>query len=331
VSSEQRTKSNGLLLLKKNPGLTSFESLNIVKKALSTRKVGHTGTLDKFASGILLVLVGQAGKLASLFSYCKKEYEGRIRFGIETDTLDPEGKIIREAEIPSREAVEAVLKDFRGEILQAPPAYSAIHIDGVRAHELTRQGKTPEMKKRTVSIYELELLSWEPPFACIRVCCSAGTYIRSLARDIALAAGSCAHLDTLVRTRIGGFSLSEAFDPEIVESGSEIAQAVVSSLRPITPDIFTALELPYVYISEEQVRAVGHGQDLQGNVLGILVKGLPQASAAGLFGHINGKEELAAVLERKDGKWCYGHVFADVAFSKRISHGGTEARREKEK
>jgi tRNA pseudouridine55 synthase len=301
--------SNGLLLLSKSPGLTSYESLNIIKKAFSTGKVGHTGTLDKFASGLLLALVGQAGKLASLFSYCKKEYEGSIRFGIETDTLDPEGKIIREAGTPSREAVEAVLNDFRGEILQAPPAYSAIHIDGMRAHELSRQGKTPEMKKRPVSIYELELVSWEPPFAEIRVCCSAGTYIRSLARDIALAAGSCAHLAALVRTSIGMFSLSEAFAPDTVKSDSETAQAVAGALRPITPGLFSALELPYAHINEEQVRAVGHGQNLQGNILETLVKALPQARAAGLFGQQNGKEELIAVLELKNDRWCYGHVF----------------------
>jgi tRNA pseudouridine55 synthase len=262
--------------------------------------------LDKFASGLLLVLVGQAGKLASLFSYCKKEYEGRIRFGIETDTLDPEGKIIREAEIPSRETVEAVLNKFRGEILQSPPAYSAIHIDGVRAHELSRQGKAPEMKERPVSIYELELVSWEPPFACIRVCCSAGTYIRSLARDIALAAGSCAHLAALVRTRIGTFSLSEAFDPGTV-SDSETAQAVAGALRPITPEIFAALELPYVYINEEQVKPLIHGQSLTGPVLRDIVNNLTAAPAAGLFDEEN---RLTAVLEQRNGSWHYGHVFA---------------------
>jgi tRNA pseudouridine55 synthase len=344
MSNEQREMSNGLLLLKKSPGFTSFESLTIIKKALSTGKVGHTGTLDKFASGLLLVLVGQAGKLASLFSFCEKEYEGRIRFGIQTDTLDPEGKIIREADIPSREQVEAVLPGFRGEILQSPPAYSAIHIDGVRAHELTRQGKTPEMKKRPVFIYKLDLVSWEPPFASVRVCCSAGTYIRSLARDIAEAAGSCAHLDALVRTRIGAFQLSDAFDPGIVTNKpqpeshiedvsaiktadtftigdiktspiSDLREAVSGALRPITPDIFTVLDLPHICINEEQKRAVLHGQNLQGNVLGTLVKSLPLAHAAGLFAQVNGKEELISVLEQKDGAWHYGHVFTVVQYS----------------
>ena len=201
---------NGLLLFNKEPGLTSFASLKVVKKAFSTGKVGHTGTLDKFASGLLLVLVGRAVKLASSFVGLPKEYTGTILFGTETDTLDPEGAVIARGELPSREQVEAVLAEFRGEFLQEPPAYSALHIGGRRAHELAREGKIPEMKKRPVKIFELELLSWTPPEAKIHVRCSAGTYIRSLARDIALAAGSRAHLSALNRSAVGTFRLEDA-------------------------------------------------------------------------------------------------------------------------
>ena len=295
----------GLLLLRKAPGLTSFDSLNIIKKALSTGKVGHTGTLDKFASGLLLVLIGQAGKLCPWFSSCDKEYSGLIRFGIETDTLDPEGKIIAEAEIPSRKTVEEVLPGFRGNILQAPPAYSAIHVGGKRAHELSRQGRAPEMEKRPVTIKELELVSWDPPFAGIRVCCTAGTYIRSLARDIALAAGSRAHLSNLVRNRIGGFHLSQAFDPEMSICG------VAEAIKPIDPEVFNALGLPYVYASQEQIQKIIHGQSLNELVCNGLVKDLATAPTVGVFGREKGKETLVAVLEQKNGKWSYGHVFAD--------------------
>ncbi|GHV81470.1 hypothetical protein AGMMS49991_00280 [Spirochaetia bacterium] len=203
---------SGLVLLDKKPGLTSFQALNQVKKAFSTPKVGHTGTLDKFASGLLLVLVGRAVKLAPWFNGCDKRYEGTIRFGAETDTLDPEGAVIAEEAPPGREALEAVLEQFRGDILQAPPAYSAVHIDGARAHELARSGVDVEMKKRPVSVYALELVSYQPPEAQIRVHCSKGTYIRSLARDIALAAGSRAHLTALKRTQIAGFHLADAVD-----------------------------------------------------------------------------------------------------------------------
>ena len=203
---------NGLLLLNKKPGLTSFESLNVVKKAFSTGKVGHTGTLDKFASGLLLVLVGRAVKLNSMFVGLNKEYTGTISFGVETDTLDPEGAVIAEGDIPSREQVEAVFANFRGDIQQTPPAYSALHIGGRRAHELAREGKAPEMKKRPVTIYELELLSWTPPEAKIHVLCSSGTYIRSLARDIAMAAGSRAHLSALKRNGVGSFRIEDSVD-----------------------------------------------------------------------------------------------------------------------
>ena len=130
---------NGLLLLNKKPGVTSFDSLSNVKKAFATRKVGHTGTLDRFASGLLLVLVGRGVKLVPLFEDCVKEYTGTVFFGEETDTLDPEGSVIATGKVPSREEVEAVLSAFRGDILQEPPAYSAIHVNGRRAYELTRE------------------------------------------------------------------------------------------------------------------------------------------------------------------------------------------------
>ena len=298
----------GLILLNKKPGLTSFESLNILKKALSTGKVGHTGTLDKFASGLLLALAGNAGKLASLFADCRKTYRGSILFGTETDTLDPEGKIIAEAAAPPREKVESVLRNFRGDIFQAPPAYSAVHINGVRAHELSRMGKEPEMKKRPVIIYELELLSWQPPCAEIHVCCSSGTYIRSLARDIALAAGSRAHLCALERTRIGNFTLEEAFDPQKY-ADLTVTEALVKAIRPVNPGIFKSLDLPVANANDEQIRSINHGQSLESPILKNLTANLPAARAAGVF---TDSGRLAAVLECQNNKWNYGHVFPQM-------------------
>jgi tRNA pseudouridine55 synthase len=300
AGSRTTREHNGLLLLKKNPGLTSFESLKAVKKALSQGGVGHTGTLDKFASGLLLVLAGSSLKLARWFSGPPKEYEGLICFGVETETLDPEGEIIARGPLPSGEEIEKVLPLFRGEITQEPPLYSAIHINGARAHELARAGEKPEIKKRPVTIYELELLSWEAPFARIRVSCSAGTYIRSLARDIALAAGSRAHVTELVRTRIGGFPLRDAVDPA---AGPE---ALAASLMPIGAKTFDALGLPHIFAGEEAVRAMSHGKPLAA-----VFKDLPDLPVLGVFGHSQaGEEELAAVLEQEQGKWSYGHVFA---------------------
>jgi len=305
----RQSEYNGLLLLNKNPGQTSFESLNFIKKTLSTGKVGHTGTLDKFASGLLLVLVGKVLKLNSLFTYCKKVYKGRIHFGKETDTLDPEGAVIAEAQIPSHEAVESALEQFRGEIMQAPPAYSAIHIDGKRAHELSRQGIQPEMKKRPVTIYNLELVSWEPPYADIHVTCSSGTYIRSLARDIALAAGSRGYLYALERTNIGNFALADAYgnvNTNANTSELDEKEQLEKFIKPVNPELFSLLELPFIYADEDQLVLLKHGQSLEGINLRKMTDTIPDAFAAGIFSK---EDKLAAVLEPRNGKWQYGHVF----------------------
>jgi tRNA pseudouridine55 synthase len=306
----------GLILLHKRTGLTSFEALSEVKRALGTSKVGHTGTLDKFAQGLLPVLVGRALKLSPWFFHADKEYRGTIRFGLETDTLDPEGQTVAEKPLPSREAVEAVLPQFRGEILQAPPAYSAIHLGGKRASDLARAGKAPEMKKRPVSIYRLELSAWDPPFAEINVHCSSGAYIRSLARDIALAAGSCAHLAALTRTCFAGFDLSLA-----VSGGGDDSAALprlAAALRPIDRGIVKALGLPCLELPRERLQDFIHGkplsQVLAGKKIQIPRPGPGDAAPEGAAGVFCG-ETFAGIIEQKPGGkgvagWSYGYVYA---------------------
>jgi tRNA pseudouridine55 synthase len=289
---------HGYLLLNKKPGVTSFDSLSGVKKAFATGKVGHTGTLDKFASGLLLILLGRGVKLASLFENCVKEYTGTILFGEETDTLDPEGACVAQGKIPSREEVEAILGNFRGDIFQAPPAYSAVHVNGRRAHELSREGKAPEMKKRPVTVFELEIVSWTPPKAEIFARVSAGTYIRSLARDIALTAGSRAHLTALERTKIGVFSLEDAVGDE-----AELPNA----LHPLDRKLFDGLSLPYFLIDENEKKDFFHGRPLEGI---LAAENLPQAAVAGVF-RKGAPDELLGVLKGCGGKWSYGHVFAN--------------------
>jgi tRNA pseudouridine55 synthase len=288
----------GCILLNKNPGLSSFESLTLVKKTFATGKVCHTGTLDKFARGLLVVLVGPAVKLASWFSGCDKQYRALLKFGEETDTLDPEGTITGTAPVPSPEAVEAILPQFTGKILQAPPLYSAVHVNGERAHKLARAGIEVEMKKRPVTIYNLRLLSWEPPLAELEIHCSSGTYIRSLARDMALALSSRAHLTSLIRTRVGRFSLEDA----VVPVQAEILQG---ALKPINPALFTALDIPSIQIDEKTALAVSHGRDLRS--LGPLdFPGDSQTLA--LFG----PAAFAALIEYKKGDWKYAYVNAAV-------------------
>ena len=210
---------SGIVLLAKQAGLTSFSSLSSVKRALGTTKVGHTGTLDSFADGLLVVLVGKLTHLVPHITNFDKTYIALIEFGSETDTLEPTGQVVKTGKIPAKEEVESVLPKFLGEIDQIPPAYSALHVDGKRASDLMREGKSVELKPRKITISSIKLLDFTDKFARIEVSCSKGTYIRSLARDIALACGTVAHLKELKRTRVGPFKLEDAvFGEEQIRS-----------------------------------------------------------------------------------------------------------------
>ncbi|MDR2021437.1 MAG: tRNA pseudouridine(55) synthase TruB [Treponema sp.] len=302
----QRTPAlSGLLLLDKQPCFTSFESLKLIKRAFSSRKAGHTGTLDKFASGLLLVLVGRAVKLSPWFLNCDKRYEGTVYFGAETDTLDPEGAVIAEAAPPSRESLEQALPGFRGNLLQAPPAYSAVHVGGERAHRLARSGRVPEMERRPISVYALDLLSYDPPLARIRVHCSKGTYIRSLTRDIALAAGSRGHLRELRRTWIAGFSVEDALNPGTgPETLDETRKAAVrAALRPLDAGIFQALGIPCLRVDAKTARDMGRGGALAG-----LLKPEETESIGGSAAVFDPEGRLAAVVERRENGFRYGFV-----------------------
>ncbi|MCL2094253.1 MAG: tRNA pseudouridine(55) synthase TruB [Treponema sp.] len=309
---------HGLLLLNKKEGLTSFESLAAVKKAFGTGKVGHTGTLDKFARGLLVILLGRGLKLIPLFKDQDKDYQGSILFGAETDTLDPEGEVIAQGPIPSREDLERALPLFRGDIMQTPPAYSALHIGGQRAHELARQGQAPVMQERPAHIYQLELLSYEPPRAQIRVRVSAGTYIRSLARDLALACGSRAHLTELCRRGVGAYSLEEGTEDR------GVPEDWIKALRPLDRNLFEGLGVPTLELGPQEERDFLQGKDLRGR--------LPQGTTLGAQGSVvgaqgatsealGGRDDLAGVfsqggrllgyLRREGGAWKYGHVYAN--------------------
>lgn len=213
---------NSIVLLAKQSGKTSFSSLWQVKNALGTKKVGHTGTLDNFADGLLVLLTGSLTRLCSYITACDKEYHARIMFGKRTDTLDPHGSVIESAPLPDVKNLLSIVPSFTGTLSQIPPEYSAIHVDGKRSSDRIRSGESVQLVPRTVTIHALELISLYSPegtanpgtgpvlSADIRVHCSKGTYIRSLARDIGIAAGSCAHTSVLRRTAVGPFRLENA-------------------------------------------------------------------------------------------------------------------------
>lgn len=216
---------NRIVLLAKKPGLTSFSSLFTVKHAFKTSKVGHTGTLDSFAAGLLVVCVGSLTRLAGRITEFGKTYRAVIKFGEETDTLECTGNVVRTALLPTEAQLAAAVKKYTGKIMQQPPTFSAIHIDGKRSSDLARSGKSAEIPFRQVEVFSSEIQ--EIMFAgtsdsdsendkkhvlacCIEFSVSKGTYIRSLARDIANECGSAGHLVGLLRTKVGNFCLEDA-------------------------------------------------------------------------------------------------------------------------
>ncbi len=208
---------SGIILYAKRSGITSFSSLWSVKKAIDCDKVGHTGTLDSFAEGLLVVLSGSLTHLVSHVTSFRKKYLAVICFGSGTDTLDPTGKLTGEGKALSREDVAAACSHFTGALLQVPPVFSALHVDGQRASDLARKGGEVELDSRQIFIYKNELLDYKAAdesdknsYALVEVECSKGTYIRALARDMAALFGSVAHLSALRRIEVGPFTLDDA-------------------------------------------------------------------------------------------------------------------------
>ncbi len=203
-----------ILNVNKPESWSSFDVVKKIRNIIHIKKVGHAGTLDPFATGVLLVCTGKATKRVPELVELDKEYEAKIELGKNTDTFDRTGKVVGENEIThvTLKKIQEALGAFRGEISQIPPMYSAIKVDGQRLYKLARKGVTVERKARPVTIYELELLGFDSPFLSVRVCCSKGTYIRSLAYDIGQVLNTGAHLAELVRTRIGPYRVEDAVE-----------------------------------------------------------------------------------------------------------------------
>ena len=211
--------SGGIILYAKQSGCTSFKSLFTIKHAVGTNKVGHTGTLDSFAEGLLVVCTGCLTRLSGIITGFDKEYDAVIKFGEETDTLEPNGQITATADLPELSAFEAAVNKIKGEQLQTPPSFSAIHVNGKRASDMVRSGEAVHIPPRKITVYEAAIKELQTvdaeektyvKYAYITFSVSKGTYIRSLARDIALSCGSRATLIGLRRTKVGSLSLEDA-------------------------------------------------------------------------------------------------------------------------
>lgn len=225
-----RPTPDGLLLVDKPAGVTSHDVVNAARRALGEKRIGHGGTLDPFATGLLVLLVGRATRLLRWVHDEPKVYDAVVRFGSETDTEDLAGAVSREAPLPTRDALYAAVPTLLGEIDQVPPAYSAKRVDGRRAYELAREGREVELKPARVRIEGIVLSAFEGTDGAVASCrmhvtCGGGTYVRSLARDLARASGSAAHLTALRRERAGVFTLANAIPLERLRSGEPVTLA----------------------------------------------------------------------------------------------------------
>lgn len=272
---------DGILLVDKPEGMTSHDVVAVARRALGTRRIGHTGTLDPFATGLLVLLVGHATRLQPYVEGEPKVYEATIRFGVETDTADGTGVPIRDAPLPTPARVTAAIAQLTGPIEQVPPAYSAKQVDGVRAYAAARRGEPLVLQPTTVVVHRWDVRGRDGPDLDVTITCGGGTYVRSLARDLGVAAGSAACLTALRRIRSGHFDVVDA--------------ASLGGLREGRADILPARtavrELPAEELSDLDARRVAYGQSVPASVDG---------SRAALVG---GDGALLAIADRDGDRW----------------------------
>lgn len=337
-----KNSTGKIVLLAKQPGLTSFASLYAVKRALGTTKVGHTGTLDSFAEGLLVVCTGSLTRLASRITQFDKTYEAVILFGEETDTLECTGSVVKTAPLPSKSDFEKAASCFTGKLMQTPPAFSALHVGGARASDLVRQGKNIELPPRPVTVYESKILeiaedsSGAVNAARVMFKVSKGTYIRSLARDIGAECKSAAHLAGLRRTQVGDFLLEDAagfdalksftiesalenaerlklcagnFEKRGAGKKDEVSADLISEIQekslPMTENLAASCGFGCVLLRRESQNAFRNGAKLSGKMFASPL----ERTKAGYTAVFTETKNFAGLIETApDGKLKYGFV-----------------------
>ena len=239
----------GLVLVDKPAGITSHDAVAVVRRVLGTKKVGHAGTLDPMATGLLVMGVGRATRFLRFLNDLPKTYEATMRLGVETTTLDADGEVIRTTavEVPD-DAIARAVAGLVGDSLQRPPAFSAVKVGGRKLVDAARRGDTIEAMPRPIHVERFEVVARRGDDVELSVTCGGGTYVRVLAADVGRALGAGAHLTALRRTRIGSFAVSDATPPEGITSPQPIARAVA--------------HLPALRLDEEEATAAGHGRAL---------------------------------------------------------------------
>jgi tRNA pseudouridine55 synthase len=251
---------DGVLNINKPSGVTSHDVVGSVRKILHEKRIGHTGTLDPLATGVLVLCVGRATRIAQYLEAGEKEYKAVMRLGVTTDTLDAEGLILetRSYTPPDRQKIVDVLQVFTGSIMQRPPAFSAVKVAGVPSYKLAREGKAELLKPRSVTIYSIELTAFEDPVVSLLVRCSKGVYIRTLCAEIGDALGMGAHLIGLERTRSGSFSIDDAITLDRLQEMMTAGNAE----QVVTPIDEALAEFPAIRISEAETVRVLHGNQI---------------------------------------------------------------------
>ncbi len=244
--------TDGLLLLDKPAGISSHDAVLAARRALSEKRIGHAGTLDPFATGLLVLLTGRATRLLPYIPGEPKVYEARIQFGSETDTEDLLGVVTREASVPDEASIRAALPALTGAIRQVPPAFSAKRVDGMRAYEAARAGVLLELKPVSIMVHSWEILAWHGSTCDVRIVCGGGTYVRSLARDLGRAVESAAHLCALRRVAAGAFHVEQA----------QTVDALRDELPRLRPPLDALPHLPKVHVSLEEVHRIRRGLDI---------------------------------------------------------------------
>jgi tRNA pseudouridine55 synthase len=292
---------NGVININKPSGMTSHDVVQQARRILREKRIGHTGTLDPLATGVLVLCVGNATRIAQYLEAGEKEYAAVMRLGITTDTLDAEGRVLerRAYAAPSRVALAEAMQKFSGAIMQRPPAYSAIKISGVPSYELARQGKAEPNKARPVTIHDIRLTAYDDPFVSLAVRCSKGVYIRSLCADIGDAVGAGSHVTGLQRTRSGRFTIAESVTLEEL-AGMTAAGTLDKAMTTVDEAL---AGFPALSVEDDQAGRVSHGNRIA----------CPAACANGDGGmvRLHGPEGRLLAVARIDG----GFLKPELVFS----------------
>jgi tRNA pseudouridine55 synthase len=299
---------DGILVALKPAGPTSHDVVALIRRLAATKRVGHGGTLDPFATGVLPIFLGRATRVVEYHLGDRKGYRATVCFGATSTTDDLEGALTpSDGPAPERETVESALAGFRGQISQRPPAYSAIKVAGRRAYAMARAGEAVELASRDVTVHRLEVVDWDGtdpnrPIAILDVECSAGTYIRALARDLGGAVGSAAYLGALSRTSSGPFGLDGAIPLDrIRDAAASGPDALKSILLPIDAGLES---LPELVISDEEVIAISRGQFIRA--------ALPPDGFDAPIRVRDGAGRLVAVATIRDGRLAPDKVLVDA-------------------